>query len=602
MREWIQRNDSLISAGACTLACMFSLFVLNQIALAFFFWLTGVLFGARHFFRADPNRWQQLDFCKRDLIVIIGLVILFATPYLISPQVGSGLYSAEEGVMLNAAKQVSTGFDIFGLYANWWDFPYFDFWLPAQIAKLLFHSVTVDNLRIVEGMCGLVFIACSYLFLRLTLPWRAALLGAFLLGCDQVVLCYSRYGKWEVHIIATEVLALTALLISLKKSSKFWAYIGGVATGFSFMETPPAQAVLPLWLSFLCIRTLLARPGAAERKSLTILVVISLFGALQISLPTISQGLLSQGGKTYRWMRVLYGTEGLALEKQVLHTSSTEKAIETNIVRGLTCFNSNVGDTWGLLYRPDRKIGFLDPVSGMLLWVGIFVAVRQIKQKENVDFNLLAISSFTILWLVLALLINCAPVYGRLMVALPFIYYFVVLGIQFISARWSGKNPDVQNIIAFVCILSIASFNLYEVWMSATWNYANDQFSFFIRTVLEKKDRKPYAFYLMYFLDNPIDLGAQPGVLKDDMLLYLQPKQTVDVFAVNPNESLEPALTQITAPSFTLFITEAAWNKIGPRFKERYPGLKLTKILKDFSPSFQIDVDKGIDNAQHTEK
>jgi hypothetical protein len=106
----------------------------------------------------------------------------------------------------------------------------------------------------------------------------------------------------------------------------------------------------------------------------------------------------------------------------------------------------------------------------------------------------------------------------------------------------------------------------------------------------------------MYFLDNPIDLGAQPGVLKDDMLLYLQPKQTVDVFAVNPNESLEPALTQITAPSFTLFITEAAWNKIGPRFKERYPGLKLTKILKDFSPSFQIDVDKGIDNAQHTEK
>ena len=100
-----------------------------------------------------------------------------------------------------------------------------------------------------------------------------------------------------------------------------------------------------------------------------------------------------------------------------------------NVLKGLKTFNASIGDH-GNIY-PNRGHGFVDPLTGILLWLGVAVAVYRLSRAPTRrSGDLLALIGFGVLYLSSAFLITKAPNYTRLLVTLPFVAYLAAIAVE----------------------------------------------------------------------------------------------------------------------------------------------------------------------------
>ena len=132
----------------------------------------------------------------------------------------------------------------------------------------------------------------------------------------------------------------------------------------------------------------------------------------------------------YQRHQILFSEDGLELQQDWVNAGSRAGAVRVNVLQGLTAYNSLVHDNGYIYFNPGH--GFLDPLTGILLWVGATVVVYRLRRRDAAD--ILILTGFLLYLLAFSFVSNKAPSYTRLWVTLPFVSYLALQGISWVAA------------------------------------------------------------------------------------------------------------------------------------------------------------------------
>ena len=160
--------------------------------------------------------------------------------------------------------------------------------------------------------------------------------------------------------------------------------------------------------------------------------------------------------------------EGRAVQQYWVGASCIEGGIITNIVYGLTTFNSFVRDHSNIY--ENRNSGFLDPLTGIFLWVGISVLLFNFFKKNKEEHSLLILGGFLFYLFVFSFVVNKSPNYTRLLVTLPFVCYLAVVGLDYISGLAEKLRNKlnlkfcIRPIVFFIFLAVIVCWNSFILY------------------------------------------------------------------------------------------------------------------------------------------
>jgi hypothetical protein len=261
-------------------------------------------------------------------------------------------------------------------------------------------------------------------------------------------------------------------------------------------------------------------------------------------------------------------------QKTWVFKSTFWPAYKINIKWGLTAFNNKIVDHGFIYDNPGH--GFVDPLTGILLWVGVGVVGIGLIRRSADDGALLAVTAFLILWLVFAFVVNKAPNYTRLMVTLPFVGYFVAQAVRFAAGRW-------RSIRHAPAILATGTLAVIVVWNLAI---AKD----FID--LGKRQGEPIGSTGRYLAAHKKTPGQMFYIATSDASPYYSFGTTetaldrLKLFADRPTQvgsAVDPARLQDfnMAPPFALFMMRYSWQAASAPLADRYPRGRIRNITPD---------------------
>ena len=363
------------------------------------------------------------------------------------------------------------GFDPFS-YSNYQTRPALLFAVWGHVGKLI-GGIDLYHMRLLHALVGLAAIGLSYFLFRQLLPRPWALFAGCLFGLNHAYLMISRLAMRENTGVFIEVIALALLLYGLRRSHLFVTFLGGFAAGLGFYTYHPGRAVFPLWVLFLLLLALLYRSQIPLRR-------LARFGAIAVAGFVIMAGpLLIAESKAPQisvevdpMAQLLITSRGREFQRADSHSDTVLEGYKKNVEWGLTTFNSKVTDH-GNIYINEGH-GFVDPLTGILLWVGVVgVGLWYIRRRRATEpWPLLMLSSFLALWIAFAFLINQAPKYPRLLIILPFVAYLVTVAVRLLGRLLErglsrlgyrrGRLPRVA--LAGAVLAAIAAWNLAIAW------------------------------------------------------------------------------------------------------------------------------------------
>ena len=513
----------------------------------------------------------------RELVVPAGLVAVFAPLYLAAIYRWPVQVSSDEEQIVTAARNAAhdQGLDPLGLstYLN----------RPALLlvgwGKLgeLLGGYDLFHMRLLHALFGLLTIGAAYALFRQLLPRWWAVFASCVLGVSHSFLIISRLAMRENTAVLAEVLALALLLWGFRHTHPLATFLGGVVAGLGFYVYYPARATFPIWIVFIVALALIGSRRFPLRWILTS-GAIATAGFVLVATPImIAESHIPRAGvpsdfdpqhSTY----MIY-PEARERERQWVGASSVAEGMKTNIRWGLGAFNNTVTDN-GNIYV-NRGHGFVDPLTGILLWLGVGLAAFRLLRRELDEGGLLAVVGFVSLWLASAFLVNKAPNYTRLLVTLPFVAYFVTVAVRWLAGRWRTL-PAVAALVTGGFLAALVAWNLAIAWdyiddgrrtgdpIGSTGRYvaANDQIpgqKFFMATT--ENGEFDYYYYL----------AASAGVNR--MQLFAEDDSKVR--GVVPPDQL-PSFTE--SPPFAIFARRDAWEQFGAPLAERYPRGRIRNI------------------------
>ena len=429
---------------------------------------------------------------RKDLLVGAGLVGVFAPLYLGAIYRWPVQVSSDEEQIVTAARNAATaqGLDPLGL-STYFNRPALLLIGWGKLGELL-GGFDLFHMRLLHALCGLLTIAAAYALFRQLLPRWWAVFASCVLGVSHSFLMISRLAMRENTAVLAEVLALALLLWGLRRNHPLATFLGGVVAGLGFYVYYPARATFPIWIVFLVALGAIGRGRFPARRILS-LAAIAALGFVLVATPiTIAESHIPRTGvpsdfdpqhSTY-----LIYPEARERERQWVNASSIADGLKTNFRWGLGAFNNTVTDN-GNIYV-NRGHGFVDPLTGILLWLGLGLVVFSLVRRELDEGELLAAVGFVILWLGSALLVNKAPNYTRLLVTLPFAAYLVTIAVRWLAGRWRSLRPGAALVTGgFLAAL--------VVWnLAIAWDYV---------------DARP-AHGRSHRLDRPLRRGARPDI------------------------------------------------------------------------------------------
>jgi 4-amino-4-deoxy-L-arabinose transferase-like glycosyltransferase len=535
-------------------------------------WVAGLALLGAYFFAASRPlpRIERLD-----RLAPVGLALGFAPLYL------AGVYdwpvqvnSDEVGIMVWAENHSDLdGVDPFGV-STYLGHPVLLFWVFGSIGDLL-GGVDIEHMRLVHGFVGLAVIAAAYGLFRQVASRSTSLLACSFLGFTHSLFMISRMAMRESTAVLLEVIALALLLRGLRQGQAFTTFCGGLVAGLGFYVYFPSRATFFLWLAFLGALAVFFKAQVA-RRDVARLAAIAATGFLLVAVP-ISVASLKAPRDLQLQQReaLLIFPEAREKQRGWVFAPTVAEGIRTNIEWGLGAFNNErVDRAWAY---PNPGHGFLDPLTGVLLWVGVGVVAYRLVRRRGPPWPLLFLASFLVLWLGFAFLVNKAPNYPRLLITLPLVAYFAAMGTLFL-ARLAGRaiaNGDARIASRSATAATVAIVAIVGAWnLSIAWDFVE----------LGRKNGDDIGSTGRYVTAASVDPRQRFHIATDETPKYLYYQwgwaeiwqERLRIFARRPEQIgsvIAPATLRDfqSTPPFVVFMNSELWNESGPYLQARYP-------------------------------
>jgi 4-amino-4-deoxy-L-arabinose transferase-like glycosyltransferase len=538
--------------------------------------LLGVFFAGRTA-RLPRVMWQD--------VVAPGVIVLALAPlYLVKlydwpVQVGS-----DEISIMTAAQRYAAdwGADPFGL-SYYLGHPTLLFLVWGTIGDA-FGGIDLTTMRALHAATGLLAVAASYALFRQLLPRRWAVVATAVLGLNHSLLMLSRMAMRENTVVLVEVIALALLVRGLKHSAPLHTFLGGVVAGLGFYVYFPARAVILVWLLFLAVLALWFR-ATFPLARLGRLAATALAGFALVAGPVVVAGFKASPEQNSQQRQALFVfSEARDLQKTWVFASSVGDGYVKNVRYGLTAFNNAVEDhAWNY---PNPGHGFVDPLSGVLLWIGVGVVAVGLVRSRGSPWPLLPLVGFLALWLALAFLVNKAPNYPRLLIALPFVAYLAAEALRWLAGLVVRAYRRVETrgsrlvplVVAGMLVAGIAAWN---VAIASDFvdrgRAAGDDIGSTGRYIESRRDQPGITFHLAAGDTWPYYVWGSPQMWLERMRLFAHGGQVGEI--VEPERS-----AAFAAPEpFVLFMSRELWARAGPDLQRRYPDGRPESVVPDGS-------------------
>jgi hypothetical protein len=331
----------------------------------------------------------------------------------------------------------------------------------------LFGGIELANMRLLHALVSLIAIGVAYGFFRQLLPRYWALFAVCVLGSAHSLFMISRMAMRENTALLVEVVAFTLLILGLRYEHAFATFCGGITAGLGYYVYYPGRSAFPLWVFFLAGLALLHRSSFPLRKLVTSGAIAAAGFVLTAGPILIAETKLPPGVVPANRETLLIYPEARKLQQEWVAANSEWEGFKTNVSYGLTTFNNSVVDH-GFIYD-NFGHGFVDPLTGILLWVGVGVVLVAFVRRRAPPWALLPLGSFVGLWLAFAFLVTKAPNYTRLLITLPFVAYLVTEAVRFLAGR---TKPWVERWSAARATHAPLAFAAITLTALVVWNVA----------------------------------------------------------------------------------------------------------------------------------
>ena len=254
-------------------------------------------------------------------------------------------------------------------------------------------------------------------------------------------------------------------------------------------------------------------------------------------------------------------------------------AVKTNVINGLTAFNNGIHNQSSIYVNFGH--GFVDPLTGVLLWVGVLAVLwRRARSLED----LLAITGFLTLFFVLSFVVTKAPSYTRMLLFLPFTTYLVMQGLVAAgqgSAWLAGRSRSADlarlqrwgmaAVVGFVAIMNLTIYGAYVIGGIKNGHGVGAT----VRYVEARQGETPYAYY---FVTGPHDIYDADGQdwrwWEYNFRQFAGAGQTMRLVPPEQTPSFD---FQVPA---TLFMNNELWQEFGNGLRSRYPRPGISKVYE----------------------
>ena len=435
-------------------------------------------------------------------------------------------------------------------------------------------GVDLFHMRLLHAIVGLITIAATYALFRLLMPRSWAFLGAFLVGVSHSMFMISRLALRENTAVLVIVVALALLLWGVREDHELATYLGGVVAGLGFYVYFPARIVFPIWVVFLIALALfyrrqfrpkrLAVLGAIAASALAIIAAPLLYSESQV--PPAERSGLSDGLLIFKAAR--------EQQKNWVFASSEWSGYKTNVKYGLGTFNDRTVDH-GWIYVNEGH-GFLDPLTGILLWVGVGVVGIGLLRRRRDESSLLMLGGFFVLWLSFAFAVNKAPNYTRLLVTLPFVAYLVVEALRWLAGRWRPVR-FAPHVIVGGFLAAIVVWNLAIGWdFIQQGRRDGDPIGTTGRYVTTHQNIPGERFYMVSSDAAPYYIWGDTSASYERLTLFAR-----DPSQVSPPIDPVALSTWHADPPFALFMRRTVWQGIQAPLVQAYPQGRIRNLTPD---------------------
>ena len=534
-----------------------------------------------------------LRLSARDLTAIAILAVITVPLYCWRVYTVPWQVSTDEVVSINLSRMLLHGgkVDVLGP-TSYFGSPAATFVFFGRLGQLL-GGIDLYHMRLVHAAFGVACVLLVYAFFRQFMTTIPAVTLAVIFGTSHSMIAFSRIGMWSSTALFIEVLALLLLARGIMRRSGSAAFLAGAVSGVGFYVYFPGRIVVALSLGVLAAVWLL-RPTRRRFLALAGLGAACLVGWAMVTTPMlIATAKSPRPSLEYQRQQFLFYPEGQKKAEEWTHSKSPKSAWLANARKGLLTFNVRTNDQGWIYFNPGH--GFLDPVSGVLLWLGLAVVlVRLVRRRPQILdellhdiepqrlLDLIAVVGFVTLYLSLAFLVTKAPNYQRLLIILPFTAYFAGIGLWWladlttarISLAGGRARPDLSTRVVILAVAGVVAFNviIFRDYVSIGRRFGQDVGSTG-RFVEARKDEIGHVWilaadkkYLYYY-------WGEPWWWQEWLGFFAGATQSVEVVSPRELSSLD------VAGKFTVFMAQSAWSDFEQPFRERYRVVGVANVM-----------------------
>lgn len=512
---------------------------------------------------------------KLDLFIILILGIIFTPLYLLFLDSIPFQINTDEITIMMWAKELANQAnpDLFGL-GGYAALPSFIFIIIGKIAQAL-GGINLANIRLIHASFGLLIVILSYLFFRMAWPPFLAGMGAIILGVNHALVAISRMAMRENSGLLLEIMALGLLYYGFKTKQLIYLLLGSLITGLTFYVYFPSRMTIIIWILNLvgCVVFL----KGWDRKFLLKTALISAVGFLIVASPIIVATIrVSPAELRYQREQLLIFAEGRKMQKAWIGAISEAEGLRQNIINGLTIFNNTKSD-YSYIY-PNPNHGFVDPLTGILVWLGVVIVIGQAILRSRINsFDLLNLTGLVVLLFTFSFITNKAPNYTRLLVILPFVVYFVVRGISGALELFQATNLVKNSVLVGVTsLILIWNLTIFSDFIQKGLKEGNDVGGT-ARYVEIRKHISGYKFYLSADKTDPYYSWGDEWQWRGWIGFFAGDHQEMQVL------SPDDFIVKLDQPPFTVFMSKLLWIQSKAEFMARYPNFQIHHIKPDGS-------------------